>query len=109
MRRFCGIDLHEYLTGARPASEGLRRIGYFPPESATVAALRANPVEREGDPPPEPWRGLYGQGPVYDVLADLWDLQASKGTAKGKKTPQHPRGAPQRPRRRRRRPTAPTP
>lgn len=93
-RHYLHIDLSEYLVGHRPASEAIRRIGYLPPESATVAQMRADAPgggSSSAQRPEDRWRGLYGQGPVYGVLADLWDLQAARAGVKGKKGT-HPRG-----------------
>uniref|UniRef100_UPI003F8A5955 hypothetical protein n=1 Tax=Kitasatospora sp. McL0602 TaxID=3439530 RepID=UPI003F8A5955 len=60
LRRFCGVDIVDWVHGRHSARFVLGLIGTFPDESATVAAMRGG-------------REALGWGPQTYILADLVD------------------------------------
>ena len=75
--------------GRRPAAQAIRLIGHLPRESATVAAMRADPRAHRAGPKPPAWLEHYHVSDL-DVLMSLWDLTAKANTSKGK-APTYPR------------------
>ncbi|WP_431841404.1 hypothetical protein [Calidifontibacter indicus] len=95
LSRYHGDSLRDFLTGARPPGEALRKIRMLPSGCATHAQMLTAP--KRPDAPgefrsrrPEPWRAHYGWTREHELLADVFD--AVLATAGGKKRPKpHPR------------------
>ena len=81
--------LQDYLMCRRDPAQAIRFIQHLPPESATVAAMRADPRAHRAGPKPPAWIEIYHASDL-DVLMSLWDLTAKANTSKGK-APTYPR------------------